>query len=139
MNSSGKVRPDVGATLLELYDDALPQVYGYLLARCGCRPLAEDLTAETFLAAVDPGGLDPWDEQLDAMLARQVLGEQTGIHRAALTLRYLDGFSVPEVADARTLRGGHGGAARARPRGAACGAARAGVARRSRRARRCPS
>jgi RNA polymerase sigma-70 factor, ECF subfamily len=39
--------------LLDLYDDALPQVYGYLLARCGQPNLAEDLTAETFLAAVD--------------------------------------------------------------------------------------
>jgi len=146
VNSSGKVRPDAGAALLQLYDDALPQVYGYLLARCGRRSLAEDLTAETFLAAVtachrhplpvpstgwlvgiarhklvdhwravereqrglraveaepDPGELDPWDERLDALLARQVLGEQTGVHRAALTLRYLDGLSVPEVA--RTL------------------------------------
>lgn len=39
--------------LLELYDAALPQVYGYLLARCGRRAVAEDLTGETFLAAVD--------------------------------------------------------------------------------------
>jgi RNA polymerase sigma-70 factor, ECF subfamily len=53
VNSSGKVRPDVGAALLDLYDAALPHVYGYLLARCGRRALAEDLTAETFLAAVD--------------------------------------------------------------------------------------
>ena len=46
--------PDPG--LLALYDRALPEVYGYLLARCGAaRALAEDLTAETFLAAV-PGG-----------------------------------------------------------------------------------
>ena len=42
--------PDPG--LLSLYDRALPEVYGYLLARCGQRTLAEDLTAETFLAAV---------------------------------------------------------------------------------------
>jgi RNA polymerase sigma-70 factor (ECF subfamily) len=42
--------PDPG--LLSLYDRALPEVYGYLLARCGSRALAEDLTAETFLAAV---------------------------------------------------------------------------------------
>src|SRR5262252_8874264 len=42
-----------GARLLALYDHALPQVYGYLLARCGQRATAEDLTAETFLAAVD--------------------------------------------------------------------------------------
>jgi RNA polymerase sigma-70 factor (ECF subfamily) len=46
------VRPSDGG-LLELYDDALPHVYGYLRARCGGVPLAEDLTAETFLAAVD--------------------------------------------------------------------------------------
>jgi RNA polymerase sigma-70 factor, ECF subfamily len=39
-------------TLLGLYDVALPQVYGYLLPRCGSRALAEDLTAESFLAAV---------------------------------------------------------------------------------------
>ena len=39
--------------LLELYDPALPQVYGYLLRRCGNRHIAEELTSETFLAAVD--------------------------------------------------------------------------------------
>jgi RNA polymerase sigma-70 factor (ECF subfamily) len=39
--------------LLALYDEALPQVYGYLLSRCRTQPLAEDLTAETFLEAVD--------------------------------------------------------------------------------------
>ncbi|HYH33275.1 MAG TPA: sigma-70 family RNA polymerase sigma factor [Pseudonocardia sp.] len=141
MDSSGKVRPDAGAALLDLYDEALPQVYGYLLARCGRRALAEDLTAETFLAAVtacrrvpppapstgwlvgiarhklvdhwraaereqrglhavgaEPSAADPWDEHLDALLARQVLAAQPGMHRAALTLRYVDGLSVPEVA-----------------------------------------
>jgi RNA polymerase sigma-70 factor (ECF subfamily) len=46
--------PDPG--LLSLYDETLPRVYGYLLARCGSRPLAEDLTAETFLAAVGAEG-----------------------------------------------------------------------------------
>ena len=44
---------DPRAALLELYDVALPHVYGYLLSRCGRVALAEDLTAETFLAAVD--------------------------------------------------------------------------------------
>ncbi len=44
---------DPGAALLELYDTALPHVYGYLLSRCGGATLAEELTAETFLAAVD--------------------------------------------------------------------------------------
>jgi len=35
-----------------LYRQALPQVYGYLLPRCGSTTVAEDLTAETFMAAV---------------------------------------------------------------------------------------
>jgi RNA polymerase sigma-70 factor, ECF subfamily len=35
------------------YDEALPRVYGYLLRRCGGSvAIAEDLTQETFLAAV---------------------------------------------------------------------------------------
>jgi RNA polymerase sigma-70 factor, ECF subfamily len=41
------------SAFLAFYDDALPHVYGYLSARCGNHALAEDLTAETFLAAVD--------------------------------------------------------------------------------------
>ncbi len=41
------------ARLLALYDATLPQVYGYLLSRCGQQAIAEDLTAETFLAAAD--------------------------------------------------------------------------------------
>jgi RNA polymerase sigma-70 factor (ECF subfamily) len=44
--------PRAGPDLLALYDKALPAVYGYLLSRCGNLALAEDLTAETFLAAV---------------------------------------------------------------------------------------
>jgi RNA polymerase sigma-70 factor (ECF subfamily) len=42
---------DPRAALLELYDTALPRVYGYLLRRCGRREDAEELTSETFLAA----------------------------------------------------------------------------------------
>ena len=132
-----------GATgLLELYDTSLGDVYGYLVTRCGQRAVAEDLTAETFLAAADavrrdrvaamsvpwligvarhklidhwrrqsreerglrsvgaePKTEDPWDAHLDAVLARETLGELAPQHRAALTLRYLDDLSVPEVAD----------------------------------------
>ena len=44
---------DQGDTLLALYDDALPQVYGYLYRRCRNRTVAEDLATEVFLAAVD--------------------------------------------------------------------------------------
>jgi RNA polymerase sigma-70 factor (ECF subfamily) len=138
-----------GATaLLALYDRALPQVYGYLVSRCGSPALAEDLTAETFLAAVtalqrgtaelttgwlvtvarrklvdhwrrsarderklqlaaNEPSVDepPWDEQLDATRAGAVLSELGAHHRAALTLRYVDAMSVPEVAEhiGRTL------------------------------------
>lgn len=141
MGTADGVAPDPALALLELYDVALPHVYGYLLARCHDVPLAEDLTAETFLAAVTaarrPGtpppsvpwligvarhkladhwrrrereerGLrlldgdgtveDPWDEAIDAIRARSVLERLGPHHRAALTLRYLDGLPVPEVA-----------------------------------------
>ena len=137
-----QVQPDPAFGLLELYDDALPHVYGYLLARCGDVGLAEDLTAESFLAAVhtvrkpgapDPSvpwligvarhkladhwrrvereqrGLrlldgelarvdDPWETVVDRIRAREVLDRLGAHHRAALTLRYLDGLPVPEVA-----------------------------------------
>jgi RNA polymerase sigma-70 factor (ECF subfamily) len=45
--------PDAPRALLTLYDDALPVVYGYFVRRCGDRGTAEDLTSETFLAAMD--------------------------------------------------------------------------------------
>jgi len=43
---------DPAGSFLDFYDDALPQVYGYLAMRCGSRSLVEDLTSETFMAAV---------------------------------------------------------------------------------------
>jgi RNA polymerase sigma-70 factor (ECF subfamily) len=131
-------QPAAGTDLLALYDEALPQVYGYLLSRCGQKALAEDLTAETFLVAVDtvrrdqpvgvgwligvarhklvdhwrrlareerslalvPTGPEPpWEDGvLDAVTARAALERLGPHHRLALTLRYLDGLPVPEVA-----------------------------------------
>lgn len=44
---------DAPRELLELYDEALPVVYGYFTRRCGDRAAAEDLTSDTFLAAMD--------------------------------------------------------------------------------------
>lgn len=127
--------------LLALYDASLPEVYGYLLARCGRVALAEDLTAEVFLAAVDAvrrgaappltvGWLigtarhklvdhwrrqareqrhlqsvgtptdfdDPWDAELDALRAREVLARLGPHHRSALVLRHVDDLPVREVA-----------------------------------------
>ncbi len=146
--------------LLELYDRALPVVYGYLRPRCDGDALAEDLTAETFLAAVDAvrrpdpppvstGWLvgvarhkladhwrrqareqrrisaladetavesDPWEVRLDVLRARDTLERLAPHHRAALTLRYLDGLPVPEVAAVmdRTVHGAEGLLTRAR-------------------------
>lgn len=44
---------DAPRALLALYDEALPVVYGYFVRRCPDRGTAEDLTSETFLAAMD--------------------------------------------------------------------------------------
>lgn len=132
-----------GDQVAALYRRALPQVYGYLLPRCGSSALAEDLTAETFMAAVAaarrecPPELtvawlvgvarhklvdhwrragrersrlgviergaelvdDPWQAQLDVAAAYAALSRLSAHHRAVLTLRYLDGLSVAEVAD----------------------------------------
>lgn len=46
-------QPDAPGALLSLYDSALPAVYGYFVRRCPDRGTAEDLTSETFLAAMD--------------------------------------------------------------------------------------
>lgn len=138
-----------GSRLLELYPRALPEVFGYLLARCRDVSLAEDLTSEAFYAAagviaagsvaeITTGWLivvarrrlidhwrrqeleqrhlqvlaqagddvvDEWDDRLDAMAAREALGDLAPHHRAALTLRYLDGLGIDEVAS--QLERGH--------------------------------
>jgi RNA polymerase sigma-70 factor, ECF subfamily len=139
------VAGDRGADLLALYDESVGEVYGYLLARGRNRELAEDLTAEVFMAAVESvrrGAVaelstawligiarhklvdhwrqverdqrrltavtqesttaadddDPWDARLDVLAARDTLEQLGAHHRSALTLRYLDGLSVPECA-----------------------------------------
>ena len=42
---------------------------------------------------------DPWEAQLDVMRAAEVLERLGAHHRVALTLRYVDGLPVPEVAE----------------------------------------
>jgi RNA polymerase sigma-70 factor (ECF subfamily) len=129
--------------VVAIYRRALPQVYGYLLPRCGSASVAEDLASETFLAAVAAsrqGNLtevsvawlvgvarhklvdhwrrvereqrslasaepqlvdldDPWDEWLDTEAAYAALAQLPIPQRAALTLRYLDGLRVADVAE----------------------------------------
>lgn len=53
MSESRPDPTDRRRALVALYDAVLPEVYGYLVARCGSASVAEDLTSETFLAAVD--------------------------------------------------------------------------------------
>jgi RNA polymerase sigma-70 factor (ECF subfamily) len=61
MGEASTAADDPGQKLLALFDRALPQVYGYLLSRCGGSvALAEDLASETFLAAAHAvGRADP--------------------------------------------------------------------------------
>lgn len=140
----------IGLTIkhyLDLYDDALPEVYGYVVRRVGSDIVAEDITAEAFLSAMDtikrgvvvepsipwmigvarhkvadhwrrqerenrrveaatsavatadnPGGAGDWEEVLDAQLAHETLALLSPINRAVLSLRYLDGLPVGEIA-----------------------------------------
>jgi RNA polymerase sigma-70 factor, ECF subfamily len=125
---------------LALYERSLGDVYGYLARRCPNAATAEDLTAETFLAAVraERAGtaelsvpwligtarhklIDHWrregkqrealddlydgvsepadgNDPLDALHVQDVLSQLPPHHRAALTLRYLDGLPVDQVA-----------------------------------------
>ncbi len=53
MNEANGAERKSADELLALYDDALDDVYGYLIRRCGSASTAEDLTSETFIAAVD--------------------------------------------------------------------------------------
>jgi RNA polymerase sigma-70 factor, ECF subfamily len=68
-----------GQTLLELYDRALPQVYGYLFDRCRDVATAEDLTSETFLAA-----------------AAATVGGRSG---AAVSIRWMIGIARHKLVD----------------------------------------
>ena len=64
------------------------------------------------------GEVDPWDVQLDVLAARGALEQLDAKHRTVLTLRYLDGLSVREVATVlEQERARHRDAARARPQG----------------------
>jgi RNA polymerase sigma-70 factor (ECF subfamily) len=66
-----------------------------------------------------PDSVDPWDDHLDVVRTRAALDRLGPHHRAALTLRYLDGLPVAEVAE-NLGRGLHAdrGAAPARARAA---------------------
>ena len=95
---------DSGAALLDLYDTAMPQIYGYFHRRCRNRATAEDLTTDVFLAAVDSIGRDVVDEVTVAWLigiARHKLVDHW--RRLAREQRRLDAVGhESEVASAAT-------------------------------------
>lgn len=136
---------DDGEAFRVFYRLALPRVYGYLLARCGDRSQAEDLTQEAFLAAVAelrrgtlPLAPLPWllgiarhtllDHYRRLPVSRRelpwsdaaaetstpfpmiddpperatavALAALPADQRAAVVLRHIEGFRVPEVAAA---------------------------------------
>jgi RNA polymerase sigma-70 factor, ECF subfamily len=126
--------------IVDLYDHALGDVYGYFARRCANAAIAEDLTADTFLAAARAARagtaelsvawligtarhklIDHWrrdgrhrraleelyDDQVtvadsndpvDTTVVHLVLSQLPASHRTALTLRYLDGLPVEQVA-----------------------------------------
>ena len=132
----------VATELYGLFERSGDSVFAFLLARSGSRSIAEDLTAETFLAASERVAanegtaltegwlitvahrrlIDHWRREaansraVDKLVVelRRVTGMQQQPageveaaladlpprYRAALILRYFDGFSVAEVADA---------------------------------------
>lgn len=140
----------------EIYRDTCTRIHSLLLDRCGSRPLAEDITAQTYEAAarhVRAGRgaevtiawlttvakrrlVDHWRSEFRRdRMRRRVLTEMApgggvhaggvheagihgddpddrvgvaldalpGRHRVALTLRYVDGWSVDELAEALGL------------------------------------
>lgn len=140
---------DVSAAMARLYDETLPRIYGFFLHRVGGQVgTAEDLTQETYLAAVrearrgnsgddpirwlfgiarhklldhyrrqgrDRGLVVPWYEGIeddvsipsfdlglddDRTRVVDALGALPVSQQAVMSLRYLDGWSVPEIADA---------------------------------------
>lgn len=109
---------DPGQELLDLYDRALPQVYGYLLPRCGRPAVAEDLTAETMLAAAaaskraDPPSIsvawligvarhklvDHWRRQAREERGLRAVGEDEEVHEVGWDVR-LDALRARQTLD----------------------------------------
>jgi RNA polymerase sigma-70 factor (ECF subfamily) len=83
-----------GADLLAIYDDALPHVYGYLLHRCRNSTVAEDLTAETFMAAVESIGraavVDVTTAWLIGIARHKLVDHWRRMERDARNLRVID-------------------------------------------------
>ena len=151
---------DTSVDISALYRGNVVAVYSYLARRCGDRDVAEELTAEAFLAAVDALGrrppraadagwligiarhklVDYWRrrERQDRTLRSVALPEEAAAdgalaaleparaeralaglpmrHRLVLTLRYLDGLAVTDVAQllGTTVHGAESRLARAR-------------------------
>lgn len=91
---------DPGDRLLAIYDTAVREVYGYLLHRCRHATTAEDLTAETFMAAVssiDRGAVREVSTAWLVGIARHKLVDHW--RRLERTARHLQAVAEPPVDD----------------------------------------
>lgn len=102
-NFSGGTAPPGGRALLGIYDDALPAVYGYLIRRTRDKSLAEDLTSETFLAAMDQvRRADPVDPSIPWLIgiARHKLADHwRRMQRTPIPVEELPDHSVDDQWD----------------------------------------
>lgn len=92
--------PECSHRLLALYEEALPHVYGYMLSRSGNAALAEDLTADTFLAAaaaVRSGTAPtPTTGWLTGIARHKLADHWRHVEREQRALRRAHGGEVPE-------------------------------------------
>lgn len=103
MSAEADHQSDPRRTLLALYDEALPVVYGYFVRRCGDRQTVEDLTSETFLAAMDAArksNAPPISVRWLLGVARHKLADH---YRRGHDRRNVPVAEVPEPVDAAQL------------------------------------
>ena len=137
--SSGNADAEAGLTFAEVYDTHVDEVYRFVHRRCRDHALAEDITQETFMAAIRTAG-DPQSisigwlltvarnrlidvlrrqtryegklrivsvrenarhdvELAERLLVEGALSELRVDHRLVLTLHYVDGLTVPAMAE----------------------------------------
>jgi RNA polymerase sigma-70 factor (ECF subfamily) len=99
--------PSPNRALDRWFDRALPRVYGYFITRVGGNvPIAEDLTQETMLAAVDSRGLATADEPLAwvfGIARHKLLDHYRQQDRRRLRFAILDAGSHASLPDDRFL------------------------------------
>lgn len=143
------------ASFATVYDAHVEEVYRFVHRRCRDHALSEDITQETFMAAIrstdDPRSIsiswlltvarnglvdvlrrqtqyerklrlvgadaaDDRDQVVERLAMESALAELSSKHRLVLTLHYIDGLTVPAIAEqlGRSLKSVEGMVTRAR-------------------------